>query len=193
MKYYYSPGACSLAGHIVAVEGGVPLDLEKVDLKSHITESGADYKQISPKGYVPALVLEDGALLTENGAILPYLGDKGGLMPDGLARYHALEWIGFINSEIHKSFAPIFHGGSVEDKAKAAEKIKSRLALAAKALTGDYLIGSKFSPPDAYLFVMLLWCEKVRIDLTDLPQLGAFKARMKARPGVAKALGEEGL
>jgi glutathione S-transferase len=88
---------------------------------------------------------------------------------------------------------PIFHGGSAEDKAKAAGKIKSLLALAAKALTGDCLMGSKFSPPDAYLFVMLLWCEKVRIDLADLPQLGAFKARMKARPGVAKALGEEGL
>ena len=193
MKYYYSPGACSLAGHIVALEGGLTLELEKVDLKSHVTETGADFKKINPKGYVPALVLEDGSLLTENSAILPYLGDKGGLMPDGLARNHAQEWIGFINSEVHKSFAPLFHGGSAEEKAKAAEKIKSQLALAAKALTGDYLLGSKFTPPDAYLFVMLLWCEKLRIDLSDMSALGAFKARMKARPKVAKALAEEGL
>src|SRR6185437_13472587 len=119
MKLYYAPGACSLADHIVAVEGGLALDLEKVDLKTHTTQDGADYYKINPKGYVPALVLDDGSLLTENGAILVYLGDRLGLMPEGLDRYRALEWIGYLNSEIHKSFAPLFQKASDEAAQKA--------------------------------------------------------------------------
>jgi glutathione S-transferase len=193
MKLYYAPGACSLAGHIVAAEGGLALDLEKVDLKTHTTEGGADFRAINPKGCVPALVLDDGTLLTENGAILPFLGDKTGQMPDGIDRYRALSWIAFINAEIHKSFAPLFGGGSAEDAAKAKEKIRAQLKLAENAMTGDYLMGERFSPPDAYLFVILRWCEKMDIDLSDLPRLRAFKARMESRPGVARALKEEGL
>jgi glutathione S-transferase len=193
MKLYYAPGACSLAGHIVAAEGGLALDLEKVNLKSHTTESGADFRAINPKGYVPALGLDDGTLLTENGAILPFLGDKAGLMPDGMARYHALEWIGFINSELHKNFAPLFQGESDEAAAKARKKIGERLALVEKALTGDYLMGAQFSPPDAYLFVILRWCEKMGLDISGMPRLAAFKRRMEGRSGVARALKEEGL
>lgn len=193
MKLYYSPGACSLAAHIVAVEGRLPLDLERVDLKTHTTETGADYRKINQKGYVPALGLDDGSLLTENGAILPFLGDKTGVMPDGLSRYHTLEWIGFINSEIHKSFGPIFQGGSDADVAKANEKIRSRLKLVEERLHGDYLMGANFSPPDAYLFVMLRWCEKNGIDLSRLPRLVALKSRMQSRPGTSRALSEEGL
>ncbi|HVZ28049.1 MAG TPA: glutathione binding-like protein [Rhizomicrobium sp.] len=193
MKLYYSPGACSLAGHITAVEGGLKLDLEKVDLKSHTTETGHDFRAINPKGYVPALALDDGSLLTENGAILPYLGDKTGLMPEGIARYRALEWIGYINSELHKAFAPLFGNGSDDAKEKAKSRIVMRLRLVEERLTGDYLFGKDFSPPDAYLFVILRWCGKMGLDLSGMPRLAAFKARMEQRPGVKRALEEEGL
>lgn len=194
MKLYYSPGACSLAGHIVAAEGGLALELEKVDLKTHKTETGQDFYAINPKGYVPTLKLDDGSILAENAAVLPFLGDKAGSMPrDGMDHYHALEWIGFINSEIHKSFAPLFHGGDEDAKAKAKEKILGRLKLIEDKLTGDYLMGSRFTPADAYLLVMLRWSEKMHIDVSGLPRLAQFKTRMTARPGVQKALREEGL
>jgi len=194
MKLYYSPGACSLAGHIVAVEGGLALELEKVDLKTHTTETGQDFYAINPKGYVPTLKLDNGSILAENAAVLPFLGDKTGAMPqEGMDRYHALEWIGFINSEIHKSFAPLFHGADDQTKAKAKEKILGRLKLVEDRLTGDYLMGSRFTPPDAYLFVMLTWCKKMHIDVSGLPRLSAFKVRMDTRDGVQKALKEEGL
>lgn len=193
MKLYYAPGACSLADHIVAAEGGLKLDLEKVDLKSHTTESGADFMAINPKGYVPALVLDDGSLLTENVALLAYLGDRAGLMPDGIGRYRVLEWIGFLNSEVHKSFGPLFHNAPQGEAEKARARIRNRLALVEKDMAGDYLMGGRFTPPDAYLFVMLRWCEKMGVDLSGLPRILALKARMEARPGVMQALKEEGL
>ena len=193
MKLYYAPGACSLADHIVAAEGGAALDLEKVDLKTHTTEAGADYRKINPKGYVPALELDDGTLLTENTAILAYLGDRLGLMPEGMARYRALEWIGFLNSEIHKSFGPLFQKAADDEAQKARKKIRKGLALIEERLSGDYLVGDAFSPPDAYLFVMLRWCEKMGVDIGDLPRLVAFKQRMQSRPAVRRALAEEGL
>lgn len=193
MKLYYAPGACSLADHIVALEGGFALELEKVDLKSHTTETGADYRKINPKGYVPALKLDDGSLLTENGAILVYLGDRLALMPDGMDRYHTLEWIGFLNSEIHKGFAPLFGNGSDQEKAEAKKKIRRHLKYVEGRLGNEYLMDGKFSPPDAYLFVMLRWCEKMGVDVTDMPRLAAFKHRMEARAAVRRALTEEGL
>src|SRR4051812_13462815 len=194
MKLYYSPGACSLASHIVAVEGGVPLELEKVDLKTHRTETGKDYYAINPKGYVPALRLDDGHLLTENVALLPYVGDKAELMPtDGMARYRALEWIGFISGELHKSFAPLFGGGDDEAQAKAREKILKRLKLVEEKLTGNYLMDDAFSAPDAYLYVILRWTDKMKVDISGLPRLTAFKTRMDKRAGVQKALEAEGL
>jgi glutathione S-transferase len=194
MKLYYAPGACSLAAHIVAAEGGLALDLEKVDLKTHRTEKGEDFKAINPKGYVPAIELDDGALLTENAALLPFVGDQTGLMPaQGIARYRALEWIGYINSEVHKSFAPLFHGASPDHQAKAKAEIISRLGLVEKGLIGDYLMGAAFSAPDAYLYVILRWAHGMKVDLAGMPRLIAFKARMDARPGVGKALKAEGL
>lgn len=193
MKLYYAPGACSLAGHITAAEGGLTLDLEKVDLKTHKTESGLDFYEINPKGYVPALRLDDGSLLTENPAILPFLGDKAGLMPEGLDRYRALEWIGYTGTELHKNFGPLFGGASDDAKAKAKATIQKRLALVEERLSGDYLLGAKFSPPDAYLFVVLRWCAGMGVDLSALPRLTAFKTRMEGRKGVQQALKEEGL
>lgn len=194
MKLYYSPGACSLAAHIVAIEGGLDLSLEKVDLKTHRTEAGVNFMTINAKDYVPALELEDGALLTENTAVLPYLGDRTGLMPsDGMARYRALEWLGYITSELHKAFAPLFHGGSEHEKTEAREQILLRLGFIEDKLSGDWLMGDKFTVADAYLFVILRWARTLHLDLSSLPHLLAFKARMEARPGVQQALQEEGL
>jgi glutathione S-transferase len=193
MKLYYAPGACSLAGHITATEGGLPLSLVKVDLRTHKTETGQDFFALNAKGYVPALGLEDGGLLTENAAILPFLGDKTGSMPDGMNRYRALEWIGYIGTELHKNFGPLFGAPSDEVKAKAKAAIQKRLALVEERLTGDYLLGAKFSPPDAYLFVILRWCAGMGVDISGLPRLIAFKARMEQRKGVQQALKEEGL
>jgi glutathione S-transferase len=193
MKLYYAPGACSMAAHITAVEGRLKLELEKVDLKSHTTETGQDFRKINPKGYVPALGLDDGSLLTENGAILPYLGDKAGSMPDGAARYRALEWIAYINSELHKGFGPLFGGAEGDARAKAKERIIMRLKFMEERMSGDYLMGDRFSPPDAYLYVVLRWCEGMDVSLSGLPRLTAFKARMDSRPGVKQALKEEGL
>lgn len=195
MKLYYAPGACSLASHIVAVEGGLPLALVKVDIKSHKTEDGGDYYAINPKGSVPALGLDDGGVLTENIAVLSLLGDKTGAMPQsGMGRYRALEWMGFISSELHKSFTPLFHGGTGEkEKNEAKDHILKRLRLVEDGLDGDYLLGGGFSPPDAYLFVILRWSKSMHIDLSGMPRLTAFKARLESRPGVQKALKEEGL
>ncbi len=193
MKLYYAPGACSLAPHIVASEGGLKLALEKVDLKEHRTESGEDFYAVNPKGYVPALKLEDGSVLTENVALLTYLGDEAGLTPKGAERYRLLEWLAFITSEIHKSFSPLFQGAPDDVAQKAREKILKRLGFIEERLAGEYLMGVAFGPADAYLYVMLRWCEKMGIDIGKLPRLSAFKARMAARPGVRAALSAEGI
>jgi glutathione S-transferase len=168
--------------------------LEKVDLKTHRTESGVNFMTINAKDYVPALELEDGALLTENTAILPYLGDRTGLMPaEGLPRYRVLEWLGYITSELHKAFTPLFHGGSEHEKTEAREQILLRLGFIEDALTGDWLMGDQFSVADPYLFVILRWSRTLHLDLSSMPHLLAFKARMETRPAVQKALAEEGL
>src|ERR1043166_8402689 len=109
MKLYYAPGACSLAAHIVADEADLRLQLEKVDLKSHTTENGQDYYAVNPKGYVPAIQLDDGSMLTENIAVLNYLADKTAHKlytpaPGTMEHYHLEEWLGFITSELHRSF-----------------------------------------------------------------------------------------
>ncbi len=193
MKLYYSPGACSLASHIVASEGGLKLSLDKVDLKEHKTESGHDFYGINPKGYVPALMLDDGSLMTENVALLTYLGDKAGMTPSGEARYRQLEWLAFITSEIHKSFSPLFRGAAGDDALAAKKKILDRLSFIAERLDGAFLMGAAFGPADAYLYVMLRWCERMGIDITGLPHLDGYKARVAARPGVRAALTAEGI
>lgn len=193
MKLYYSPGACSLADHIALHEAGLAHDLVKVDLKSHRTEYGTDYYAVNPKGYVPALELDDGAgTLTENIAILDYIaGQAPALAPQvELAHTRLLETLAYISTELHKSFAPFFQGGSDAEKAKAADKIAKRLGYLADNLGGDYLFGDTFSVADAYLFVMLMWAKK-----NDLPlpaPLDAYFDRVRARDGVRGALEMEG-
>ena len=193
MKLYYSPGACSLADHIALHEGGLKFDIEKVDLKAKTTETGADYTAINPKGYVPALTLDEGETLSENIAILDWIADQAPkLRPEGaMGRTHLIEALAYISTEIHKSFKPFFAGGSDEEKKKAGEAITKRLQYLADRLTGDYLFGSQFTVADAYLFVMTMWANKTGVTIPD--PLPDFAERVKKREGASKALKAEGL
>ena len=194
MILYYSPGACSLADHIALHEAKLSFDRVKVDLKTHTTEDGRDFATINPKGYVPALVLDGGELLTENIAILSWIADQApSLAPTGpLGRYRLLEALAFISTEIHKSFKPFFMpGASDADKAKASQAITGRLALLAGQLDGAYLFGENAGVADAYLYVMLTWAKKNQVAIPE--PLGAFFDRMSERPAVKLALRHEGL
>ena len=198
MKLFYAPGACSLSAHIVACEAEVDIELCKVDLKKKETESGGDYRAINPKGYVPALQLEGGEVLTECPAILQFLAEqKPGkkLAPEygTLPHYRMLEWLNFITAELHKSFVPLFWNGSDEEKDKAKKQVSERFQFVEGSLDGDYLLGEDFCVADAYLFTVYNWCAKVGLDTGDWPKLKAFAERMAQRPGVQKAMQEEGL
>ncbi|HEY4123069.1 MAG TPA: glutathione transferase GstA [Rhizomicrobium sp.] len=199
MKLYYAPAACSLSPHIVAEEAGIPLDLVRVDLKEHKTADGQDFYDINPKGYIPALKLDSGETLTEGPAIVQYLADQkpdANLLPkEGtIARYHAIEWLAFINSELHKTFGPLFGGQLSPDAQKATkEKIIKRFEYVEGQLKSDYLMGGTFMVPDAYMFVMLNWARFMQIDVSGLPKLTAYFARIGARPKVLAALKAEGL
>src|ERR1700761_2919754 len=196
MKLYFSPGACSLSPHIVANEAGIPLELAKVDLKTHKLESGDDYYKVNPKGYVPALQLDDGNMLTEGPAIVQYLADlkpASHLLPaSGFARYKVAEWLTFINGEIHKSFGPLFGDASDDLKNAARDKIKKRFDYVNGELEGkQFLTGDIFTVADAYMFVMTTWAHHMKIDLP--PNLRHFFQRVSQRPAVHQAMKEEGL
>lgn len=196
MKLYYSPGACSLSPHIVAAEAGIPLELVKVDLKTHKLENGDDFYKVNPKGYVPALKLDDGNMLTEGPAIVQYLGDlkpETGLIPAaGFGRYKVAEWLTFINGEIHKSFGPLFGNASDDVKADAKAKIAKRFEYVDAELAGKhFLTGDVFTVADAYLFVMTTWAHHMKIELPE--NLRHFFQRVSQRPAVHQAMKEEGL
>ncbi|HTO18043.1 MAG TPA: glutathione transferase GstA [Pseudomonas sp.] len=202
MKLYYAPGACSLSPHIVLRELGLDHQLERVDLRSqpHRTASGEDFSQISAKGYVPALRLADGELLTEGPAIVQYLADQkpeaGLLAPAGsLARARAQEWLNYIATELHKNFGALFRpDGPDEVKQAARAALAQRLRFTAEALQDrEYLVGERFGVADAYLFVVLGWCQYLAIDLAPYPVLQAFQQRIAERPAVQGALKAEGL
>lgn len=193
MKLYYLPGACSLADHIALHEAGVDFQRERVDIKTRLTETGANFLAISRKGYVPALVLDDGAVLTENIAVLDWIaGQYPQLGADGpLGRTRLLEALAYISTEIHRSFKPMWHAGSDADKAKARAAITSLLQLLADQMQGDYLFGSRMSVADCYLFVMLLWADRFTVTIPE--PLPALRDRMKARKSVQLAMQHEGL
>ncbi len=194
MKLFYVPGVCSLSPHIVLREMGADFQLDKVDRKTKISESGVDYNQLNPKSYVPALQLDDGTLLTEGASIVMYLADqKGGEKVAPKAgtrdRYKLQEWLVFIATEIHKSFSPLFR--KTPDPA-FREILAKRFDYVARVLERQpFLLGDKFSVADAYLFTVLRWAS--RVDLPLPPALQQFMERMKARPAVAEALKVEGL
>lgn len=200
MKLYYATGACSLSPHIVLSELGLPYELVKVELSTHLTADGQDYTAINPKGYVPALQLDDGQLLTEGPAIVQYLADQKpavGLLPPAgtIERARVQEWLTFIGTEIHKNFSPLFNPNASADwKAAAKANIERRFGFVEKALAGrDYLTGANFCVADAYLFTVVNWTKFVKIDLAPWPTLAAFHQRVMARPAVQTALREEGL
>ncbi len=200
MKLYYAPGACSLAPHIVAHESGQPVELVKVDVMSRKIAHDGDFLAINPKGYVPALQLDDGQVLTEGPAIVQYLADRkpGSKLaaPNGtLERYRLQEMLGFINSEIHKTWSPLFNPKALpEVRAERIEYLNKRYALVEKTLEGrDYLFGSQFSAADAYLFTVTNWGNFVKVDLSQFPNLMAFQKRVAARPAVQAAMKAEGL
>ena len=190
MKLYYSPGACSLAVHIALEEAGMPFVLERVDLKSKTTESGADFNAVNPKGYVPALVLDTGEILTENLAVLDWIATRSpSLGLEGpLGRTRLLEALAFISTEVHKSFKPFFVGGNDDETAKARRVVSQKLALLAERTEGPY---SRISVADCYLFVMLLWAMRFGIPIPDA--LLALRGSMMGRPAVQRAMEREGL
>jgi len=194
VKLYLSPGACSLSPHIVLREAGIPFEFETVDTAAKRTKSGADYRSINPKGYVPALELEGGQVLTEGPAIVQYLADQKPAAklvppPGSMDRYRVQEWLNFITSELHKSFGPLF---SPKTPPEWKETLKTNLAgrfdFLSKKLEGkDYLMGSGFTIADAYLFTILTWTDYVGVDLAKWPVLKAYRERVGARPAVKAA------
>lgn len=200
MKLYYSPGACSLSPHIVAYEANLPLELIKVDLQSKLTEAGEDFRQVNPNGYVPVLILDDGHKLTEGPAIVQYLADqtpekKLAPEPGTLERYLLQQWLNFIATEIHKSFAPLFDSRAPQAmKDWAMERLIARLSTVAEHLSDHpYLLGKGFSVADVYLFVTLGWGRYVDLDISKWPAFTRYVEKISVRPAVQKALQEEGL
>jgi glutathione S-transferase len=200
MKLYYSPGACSLSPHIVLREAGLPFTLVLASTKTHKLADGTDYYTVNPKGYVPLLELDDGQRLSEGPAIVQYIADR---VPDKklaaawgtMERYRQMEWLNFIGTELHKGIGAIFNPALPEEaKAMARTTGLSRLEWVNQQLEGrQYLMGESFSAPDAYLFTVVNWCKFVNIDISGLSHIGAFMARMAARPAVIEALKAEGL
>jgi glutathione S-transferase len=198
MKLYYSPGACSLSPHIVAREAGVALELERVDTKTKRTAGGKDYLTKNPKGYVPALELDDGQVLTEGPVIAQYIADQrpeAGLVPAAgtFARYRVLEMLGFINSEIHKTYSPLFYDNTLpEVRSERQGYLRKRYATIESALTGKpYLFGEQFTVADAYLFTVTRWATFLKVDLSDFRSLAPFQERVGKRPAVGAALAAE--
>ncbi len=200
MKLYYTPGACSMAPHIVLRESGTPAELEKVDLSEKKTADGKDYLQINPKGSVPALELDDGQVLTEVAVLVQYIADQkpeAGLAPGPgtLERYRLMEWLNFVSSEVHKSFGPLFNPQAAPEWKEAQIKLLGRrFDYLSKRLEGNqYLMGDAFTVADAYLFTVVNWTRFAKIDLGKWPVLQEYMARVSARPGVQEAMKEEGL
>lgn len=201
MKLYYSPGACSLATHILLREAGLPVELERVDIRNKSTEHGEDWMALNPKGYVPALRMDDGEILTENLVLHGYIAD---LKPESKlapahgtkARLRQDELGVYVSTEIHKTFGSMFNPAITEDGRKAAiDRLTLRYKLIEQLLADGrtYLTGDQFSTVDAYLFTVTNWANMLKVDLSAFPKLLAYQARVAARPAVQAALVAEGL
>ncbi|MEO1251338.1 MAG: glutathione binding-like protein [Pseudomonadota bacterium] len=200
MKLYYKPGACSMATHILLNEIGDPFELERVDTKRRETETGANYLDINPRGYVPAVMLGNGETLTENAAILQYIfderfGNTSEINAFGRARLQ--EVLSFLSSELHKAFSPFFANSilTAEERADALAKLHRQLSNF-EAMIADgraFMLGAQYTPADAYAFVILNWATFISVSLDEWPNAKAFYERVKARPATRKALVREGL
>ena len=201
MKLYYSPGACSLSPHIALLEAGLPYDLVKVDLRAKKLENGDDFLQVNPKGPVPALALDTGEMVTEGPIIIQMIADKVAdkkLAParDSNERYKLLEWLNYITTELHKNLGPMFSPVLADDaKAFFKDRAMGKFKYVDSQLAGrEYLMGSQFTVADGYLFTMIMWAQdRLGFDLSGLPNVTAYKARVAARPKVQEALKKEGL
>lgn len=200
MKLYYKAGACSLSPHIVLRETGLDFSLVSVDLKNKTTESGEDFRAINPKGQVPALLLDDNTLLTEGVAIIQYLADsvpdRQLLAPVGtIARYHTLEWLNYIATELHKGFSPLFRPDTPDEyKNTARESLMQKLGWVNTSLNGKtWIMGNRFTVADAYLFTVLRWAFALQLPMSDFTHITGFMSRMTARPAVNAALQAEGI
>ncbi len=200
MKLYYVPGTCSLASHIVSKEIGLDIQMDKVDFESKDTESGENLRALNSKGYVPMLKLDDGSMLTEGVAILQYLADQApesGVAPKAgtMERYRLQEWLTFISTEIHKGLVPLFNPHIAEaDRGFVVDKVKMRFGYAQDAVKdGGFLMGDTFTVADAYILVLLRWTDMLKVDISDQPDLVAYRERLEARPAVQAALKAEGL
>ena len=200
MKLYYSPGACSLAPHIVLHEAGIDADLVRVDLASRTIASGEDFATVNPRGYVPVLELPNGERLSEGAAILQYLADlapQSALAPSHLSmqRYRLQEWLSFCASELLKTLGPFFNPALPDSmRPGLVERLKVRLGWADAQLAGhDFVLGERFSVADAYLFAVLGMLRVAGLNVADWPALAAHSARMASRPAVQAALRAEGL
>lgn len=198
MKLYFSPGTCSLASLIAIRELNLPVSFMKVDLATKKFGNDEDYLVINKKGYVPALEFDDGTLITENAAILQFLADQkpeAGLAPpvDSHERYKLQEWLGFVGSEIHKSFAPLFDSRTPEAvRQQLQEKLQERFGYVAEQLAQrDFLLGDQFTVADAYLFTTMTWADQFAIDLSQWPTLSAYQARIAALASVQEARAAE--
>ena len=198
MKLYFSPNACSLASHIVLRELALPFELIRVDNQKKLTADGDDFLQINPKGYVAALQLDNGEVLTEGAAILQYLADRvpaAGLAPanGSWERVRLQEWLNFVSSEIHGGLGVLFKD-AIPDEVKALFKatLFKRFAILVQTLERqDYLLGAQYSVADANLFVVLRWAGLFDIDLQQWPALAKFQQRVGERPAVIAALAAE--
>jgi len=200
MKLFYAPGVCSLSPHIALREAGLTFDLQKVDTKTKAMEGDGNYLEINPKGYVPLLQLDDGSYLSEGPVIAQYIADlkpESKLAPPNgtMERYRLQEWLGFLNSEVHKSFGPLFKPTTPEEyKTAMREQLAGRFDYISAQLKGkQYLMGDTFTVADGYLFTLIGWTKWTHIDLSRWPVLEEFMARVAARPAVQDALRAEGL
>ncbi|MDO8520203.1 MAG: glutathione transferase GstA [Deltaproteobacteria bacterium] len=199
LKLYFSPGACSLAPHLILREIKLPFELVRVDLKTK-TAAGGDYLKINPKGSVPAIHLENGEVLTENAVVLQYLADlkpEAGLIPRAgtWERYRCQEWLNYIATELHKAFGPLFKPNTpAEFKPIVLENLSQRFGfLNAHLGKNDYMMGKVYTVADAYLFAVARWSQPLKIDLTPWPAVVKFMERVKARPATTEAFQAEGL
>lgn len=199
MKLYFSPGSCSMAEHIALREAGLPFEAVRVDLRTGLC-NGEPFKAVNPKGYVPAIQLENGQWLTEGIALLSYIADaaKGSaLLPENGSweRYKALEWLTFISTELHKGFSPLWNSATgVADKETAWERLSQRITLVDEQLKrNDFLLGSTFTVADAYLFTVLNWAGMLKRSLEQWPTVVSYMQKIRQRPAVAAVIQAEGL
>ncbi len=198
MKLFYFKGTCSLAPHIALYASGMKFSVEQIDRITKMTPSG-DFHKFNPKGYVPALVLDNGEVLTEGAVILQYIADQApekNLIPkSGLERYRAQEWLNFIATELHKGFGVFFHAKAPEDyKNFMKDRVAGRLTHVETQLSkNEYILGSQFSVADAYLFTVLSWTKGIGFDLAAFPSIQKYFTKLASHPAVAAAMKAEGL